>query len=125
MLDETEPLTGRLINAVRSDLLLERGVPRMVECNVESALGGVLDADGVIKRWMDVYADEPMFTAMGAAAPPSAVDARYDAIRADVGPGKVTGMLFTCGRSRIVVASWASTWSCIRSSGSSRTSRGG
>jgi hypothetical protein len=97
LLDETEPLTGRLINAVRSDLLLERGVPRMVECNVESALGGVLDADGVIKRWMDVYADEPMFTAMGAAAPPSAVDARYDAIRADVGPGKVTGMLFTAG----------------------------
>lgn len=97
LLDESEPLTGRLINAIRSDLLLERGVPRMVECNVESALGGVLDADGVIKRWMDVYVDEPMFTAMGAAAPPSAIDARFDAIRADVGPGKVTAMLFTAG----------------------------
>ncbi|GAA1608068.1 hypothetical protein GCM10009789_73130 [Kribbella sancticallisti] len=97
LLDDSEPLTGRLINAIRSDLLLERGVPRMVECNVESALGGVLDADGVIKRWMEVYRDEPMLTAMGAAAPPSAIDARFDAIRADVGPGKVTAMLFTAG----------------------------
>ncbi|MFC5266434.1 hypothetical protein ACFPJ1_30335 [Kribbella qitaiheensis] len=97
LLDDTEPLTGRLINAIRSDLLLEQGVPRMVECNVESALGGVLDADGVIKRWMDVYAGEPLFRAIGAAAPPSAVDARYDAIRSDVGPGKVTAMLFTAG----------------------------
>jgi hypothetical protein len=97
LLNDSEPLTGRLINAIRSDLLLERGVPRMVECNVESALGGVLDADGVIKRWMEVYRDEPLFTAMGAAAPPSAVDARFDAIRADVGPGKVTGMIYTSG----------------------------
>lgn len=95
LIDDSEPLTGRLINAIRSDLLLERGVPRMVECNVESALGGVLDADGVIKRWMEVYRDEPMFTAMDAAAPPSAVDGRFDAIRADVGPGKVTGMIYT------------------------------
>jgi hypothetical protein len=97
LLDDSEPLTGRLINAIRSDLLLERGVPRMVECNVESALGGVLDADGVIKRWMDVYVDEPMFRDLKAAAPPSAVDARFDAIRADVGPGQVTAMLFTAG----------------------------
>lgn len=95
LIDDSEPLTGRLINAIRSDLLLERGVPRMVECNVESALGGVLDADGVIKRWMEVYRDEPMFTALDAAAPPSAVDGRFDAIRADVGPGKVTGMIYT------------------------------
>jgi len=95
LLDDDEPLTGHLLNAIRSDLLLERGVPRMVECNVESALGGVLDADGVIKRWMEVYSDEPMFTAMGAAAAPSAVDGRFDAIRADVGPGKVTAMIYT------------------------------
>ena len=97
LLDDDEPLTGRLINAIRSDLLLEGGVPRMVECNVESALGGVLDADGVIKRWMEVYRDEPLLTAMDAAAPPSAVDARFDAIRSDVGPGKVTGMIYTSG----------------------------
>ncbi|MEV6288199.1 hypothetical protein [Kribbella sp. NPDC051770] len=97
LLDDNEPLTGRLINAIRSDLLLERGVPRMVECNVESALGGVLDADGVIKRWMDVYVGEQMFRDLKAAAPPSAVDARFDAIRADVGAGKVTAMLFTAG----------------------------
>ncbi|WBQ06430.1 hypothetical protein [Kribbella sp. CA-293567] len=97
LLDDDEPLTGRLINAIRSDLLLERGVPRMVECNVESALGGVLDADGVIKRWMEVYRDEPMFTAMDAAAPPSAVDARFDAIRSDVGPDQVTAMVYTSG----------------------------
>jgi hypothetical protein len=97
LLDDSEPLTGRLINAIRSDLLLERGVPRMVECNVESALGGVLDADGVIKRWMEAYAEEPMFRDLRAAAPPSAIDARFDAIRADVGPGKVTAMLFTAG----------------------------
>ncbi|WP_328329279.1 hypothetical protein OHA70_05645 [Kribbella sp. NBC_00382] len=97
LLDDSEPLTGRLINAIRSDLLLERGVPRMVECNVESALGGVLDADGVIKRWMEVYRDEPVFTAMGAAAPSSAIDGRFDAIRADVGPGKTTGMVYAAG----------------------------
>ncbi|MEV8374531.1 hypothetical protein AB0P21_17460 [Kribbella sp. NPDC056861] len=97
LLDDSEPLTGRLINAIRSDLLIERGVPRMVECNVESALGGVLDADGVIRRWAEVYRDEPLFAAMGATAPPSPVDARFDAIRADVGPGKVTGMIYTSG----------------------------
>lgn len=97
LLDESEPLTGRLMGSIRSDLLLDNGVPRFVECNVESAVGGVRDSDGTIARWMEAYAGDPVLTAAGIAAPPSAVDARFDAMRADLGAGASVAMLFTAG----------------------------
>jgi glutathionylspermidine synthase len=97
LLDESEPLTGRLMSAVRSDVLLERGVPRFVEFNVGSALGGVRDSEGTVARWLQAYAEDPVLRAAGVAGPPSATDARFDALRAFVGPRARVAMLFNVG----------------------------
>jgi hypothetical protein len=96
LLDEDEPLTDRLVAAVRADVLLENGVPRLVECNIDSALGGVFDSDGIARRFLAAYADDPVLSAAGVAVPPSAIDARYEAMKADLGlaDGAPVAMLF-------------------------------
>src|SRR6266508_3583371 len=96
LLDEDQPLTERLIAAVRADVLLERGVPRLVECNIDSALGGVFDSDGIARRFLAAYDGEPALDAAGVRTPGSAMDARFASMKAELElpDGAPVAMLF-------------------------------
>ncbi|TDD25261.1 hypothetical protein E1218_15250 [Kribbella turkmenica] len=99
LLDEALPLTDDLIGGVRADILLAGGTPYVVEANIDSALGGAHDSDGVAQRFLKAYDGDPVLGGIGLTAPPSAVDARYEAVRSAL---ELTGqdrlaMLFTTG----------------------------
>ena len=99
LLDEDLPLTEDLLGGVRADILLADGTPYVVEANIDSALGGAHDSDGVARRFLAAYAGDPVLEALGLTAPPSAVDARYEAVRTAL---SLTGqdrlaMVFTTG----------------------------
>lgn len=99
LLGEDLPLTEELIGGVRADILLADGTPYVVEANIDSALGGAHDSDGVARRFLASYDDDPVLAGIGLAAPPSAVDARYEAVRSAL---SLTGedrlaMVFTTG----------------------------
>jgi hypothetical protein len=66
---------------VRADILLANGTPYLVEANIDSALCGAHDSDGVAQRFLAAYDGDPVLSALGLTAPPSAVDARYEAVR--------------------------------------------
>lgn len=85
MLPTDEPLGAHLLAAVRPDVLLSGGVPRVVEFNIDSSIGGVLDADTVIERFTRVYADRGVLDAVPVRPAPSAMDTRFAAIRATLG----------------------------------------
>jgi glutathionylspermidine synthase len=82
-LDESAPLTSDLIVAVRPDVLMSGGVPKFVECNVDSALGGAFDSDGIARRFLAAYSGLPVSLSV----PESAVDARFHAMRDQLGLG--------------------------------------
>lgn len=82
-LDESAPLTEDLIVAVRPDVLMSGGVPKFVECNVDSALGGAFDSDGIARRFLAAYSGLPVSLSV----PESAVDARFLAMRDQLGLG--------------------------------------
>jgi glutathionylspermidine synthase len=82
-LDESAPLTSDLIVAVRPDVLMSGGVPKFVECNVDSALGGAFDSDGIARRFLDAYSGLPVSLSV----PESAVDTRFHAMRDQLGLG--------------------------------------
>ncbi|MFI6828589.1 hypothetical protein ACIBG5_15895 [Kribbella sp. NPDC050241] len=99
LLDEDLPLTEDLLGGVRADILLADGTPYVVEANIDSALGGAHDSDGVAQRFLAAYDGDPVLDGIGLAAPPSAVDARYEAVRSAL---ELTGtdrlaMIFTTG----------------------------
>jgi hypothetical protein len=99
LLDEDLQLTSALLGGVRADILFADGTPYVVEANIDSALGGAHDSDGVAQRFLEVYAGDPVLDEVGLTAPPSAVDARYEAVRAAL---KLTGsdrlaLVFTTG----------------------------
>ncbi|WP_406050904.1 hypothetical protein [Kribbella sp. NBC_00889] len=99
LLDEDLPLTEDLLGGVRADILLADGTPYVVEANIDSALGGAHDSDGVAQRFLAAYDGDPVLDRIGLAAPPSAVDARYEAVRSAL---ELTGtdrlaMIFTTG----------------------------
>ena len=99
LLDEDLPLTEELLGGVRADILLADGTPYVVEANIDSALGGAHDSDGVARRFLAAYAGDPVLDAVGLTAPPSAVDARYEAVRAALGLTEADrlAMVFTTG----------------------------
>ncbi|MFK4086675.1 hypothetical protein ACI2LF_21390 [Kribbella sp. NPDC020789] len=101
LLDEELPLTADLLGGVRADILLAGGTPYMVEANVDSALGGAHDSDGIAARFLAAYAGDPVLDAIGLTAPPSAVDARYEAVRSalSLGGQDRLAMVFTTGGS--------------------------
>ncbi len=68
-----------MLGGVRADILLADGTPYIVEANIDSALGGAHDSDGIAARFLAAYAGDPLLA--GLTAPPSAVDARYEAMR--------------------------------------------
>ena len=99
LLDESLPLTADLLGGVRADILLSGGVPCVVEANIDSALGGAHDSDGVAARFLAAYRGDPVLDGLGLTAPASAVDARYEAVRTAL---SLTGddrlaMVFTTG----------------------------
>ncbi|MER7334351.1 MULTISPECIES: hypothetical protein [unclassified Micromonospora] len=85
LLDDDEPLTEALLDAFRPDVLLSDGVPRFVEYNIDSSLGGAFDADTTVRRFVDVYRRRGLTDRIRLAAAPSAVDQRFAAIRAGLG----------------------------------------
>ncbi|WP_433162308.1 hypothetical protein [Kribbella sp. CA-247076] len=99
LLDEDLPLTEDLIGGVRADILLAGGTPYVVEANIDSALGGAHDSDGVARRFLAAYEGDPVLDGVGLTTPPSAVDARYEAVRSalDLTGEDRLAMLFTTG----------------------------
>jgi hypothetical protein len=95
-LDEAEPLTPELLVAMRPDILLSGGIPHFVECNIDSALGGAFDSDGIARRFLEAYAARGI-TGIGDAG--SAVDTRFHAMREQLGlaAGATSLILFHMG----------------------------
>ncbi|MEI8408370.1 MULTISPECIES: hypothetical protein [unclassified Kribbella] len=101
LLAEDLPLSEELLGGVRADILLADGTPYVVEANIDSALGGAHDSDGVARRFLSAYGGDPVLSGIGLTAPASAVDARYEAVRSALGmsgPDRLA-MLFTTGGS--------------------------
>lgn len=98
-LDEEEVLSEDLLLAIRPDILLADGVAKVVECNIDSALGGAFDSDGIAERFVEAYAGDPALDSVRIEPPPSAVDARYFAMRDSLGlsEGAKVGLLFHMG----------------------------
>lgn len=96
-LDEDAPLTGDLTVAVRPDVLMSGGVPKFVECNVDSALGGAFDSDGIARRFLAAYTGHGVPVSLS--VPESAVDARFHAMRDQLGlaDGATSVILFHMG----------------------------
>lgn len=84
LLAENEGLGDWLIGAVRADALLEHGVPRLVECNIDSALGGVFDSDSIARRFLAAYQGDPVLGRAEVRTPPAAMDARFAAMRREL-----------------------------------------
>ncbi|MPZ82086.1 MAG: hypothetical protein GEV28_17505 [Actinophytocola sp.] len=98
-LDETEPLTEELLVAVRPDVLISDGVPKFVECNIDSALGGAYDSDGIARRFLAAYREHGVPESVRLRAPESAVDTRFEAMREqlDLPDGATSVVLFHMG----------------------------
>ncbi|MGH3759434.1 hypothetical protein [Actinophytocola sp.] len=98
-LDGAEPLTPELLVAMRPDVLLSGGVPRFVECNIDSALGGAFDSDGIAHRFLAAYREMGIADAVGITDAGSAVDARFHAMREqlDLPDGSTSLVLFHMG----------------------------
>jgi glutathionylspermidine synthase len=98
-LDEDAPLTEDLIVAVRPDVLMSGGVPRFVECNVDSALGGAFDSDGIARRFLAAYTAHGITGRVPLAVPESAVDTRFHAMKDQLGlaDGATSVILFHMG----------------------------
>jgi glutathionylspermidine synthase len=98
-LDEDAPLTDDLMVAVRPDVLMSGGVPKFVECNVDSALGGAFDSDGIARRFLAAYDSHGVTGALPLAVPESAVDTRFHAMRDqfDLADGATSVILFHMG----------------------------
>jgi glutathionylspermidine synthase len=96
-LDESAPITEDLVVAVRPDVLLSGGVPRFVECNVDSALGGAFDSDGIARRFLAAYTEHNVPVSLS--VPESAVDTRFHAMRDQLGldEGATSVVLFHMG----------------------------
>ena len=99
LLFEDFPLSEELLGGVRADILLANGTPYVVEANIDSALGGAHDSDGVAQRFLSAYDGDPVLDAVGLTAPASAVDARYEAVRSalELSGQDRLAMLFTTG----------------------------
>lgn len=88
LLVREERLGEHLLAALRADIVVDHGVPKFVEINIDGAVGGTAQADLVSTRFRSVYVAE--LPEVSLAVPPSAVDARFTQIRKSFdGPGEV------------------------------------
>jgi hypothetical protein len=92
LLDRAEPLGAHLLAAIRPDILLEQGIPRFVELNIDGALGGVLQGDQIASRFHDSYQRDGHGPEI--MTPPPALDARARAIRETLGLPDGAAVLF-------------------------------
>lgn len=88
LLMEDDPLTEDLLVAGRPDILMSGGVPKFVEFNIDSALGGALDSDMLSARFAKAYLADGITDRYGLHAPASSVDGRYRAIADWLGPDR-------------------------------------
>jgi hypothetical protein len=95
-LDEAEPLTSELLVAMRPDILLSHDVPLFVECNIDSALGGAFDSDGIARRFLAAYTAAGITDRVAITDAGSAVDTRFRAMRGqlDLAEGSTSLILF-------------------------------
>ncbi|WP_410809109.1 hypothetical protein [Micromonospora sp. 067-2] len=84
LLDDSEPLTEALLAAYRPDVLFVDGVPKFVEYNIDSSLGGGFDADTVIQRFTQLYREQGIVGELPLRAAPSLLDQRFVAIREEL-----------------------------------------
>ncbi|MEV7457105.1 hypothetical protein [Pseudarthrobacter oxydans] len=76
-------LAEDLLVSARPDILIERGVPRFVEINIDGSLGGTWQADTLAERHLEIVARAGLGDRVS--APASAVDARFAEIRRSLG----------------------------------------
>jgi hypothetical protein len=88
LVNEAEPLTEDLLVAGRPDILLCGGVPKFVEFNIDSALGGALDSDMLAARFAEAYLADGITDRVGLHAPPSSIQGRFQAIADWLGPAR-------------------------------------
>ena len=81
MLDPDEPLTEHLLQSMRPDVLLAGGVPKVVEFNGDSSLGGVFDSDTTAARFLAEFQRAGIVATRPMSTPPSGVDVRYEVVR--------------------------------------------
>lgn len=81
LLDESEELSDGLLAAYRPDILISGGVPKFVEYNIDSSLGGGFDADTVVHRYAKLYAEKGILDGLPVRPAPSLLDRRFVAIR--------------------------------------------
>ncbi|WP_420884037.1 hypothetical protein [Micromonospora sp. CPCC 205547] len=85
LLNEDEPLHEGLLAAYRPDVLVSGGVPRFVEYNIDSSLGGGFDADTVIYRYAELFRKQRLLDGLAVRPAPSLLDQRFVAIRETLG----------------------------------------
>ncbi|HEV2887605.1 MAG TPA: hypothetical protein VGX49_11880 [Jatrophihabitans sp.] len=88
LLNEAETLSENLLVAGRPDILLSGGVPKFVEFNIDSALGGALDSDMIATRFAEVYLADGITDRIGLHAPPPAIEGRFRALADWLGPAR-------------------------------------
>lgn len=81
MLDPDEPLTEHLLVSMRPDILLAGGVPKVVEFNGDSSLGGVFDSDTTATRFLAEFQRAGILATQPMTIPPSGVDVRFEVVR--------------------------------------------
>ncbi|MFJ6194568.1 hypothetical protein [Micromonospora sp. NPDC092111] len=81
LLDESEELSEALLAAYRPDVLISGGVPKIVEYNIDSSLGGGFDADTVVRRYATLYQEQGILDGLPVRPAPSLLDQRFVAIR--------------------------------------------
>ncbi|WP_405532367.1 hypothetical protein OG592_33315 [Streptomyces avidinii] len=81
LLDPAEPLGPHLLTSLRADVMVERGVPKVVELNIDGAIGGAIEADLIAAQFQELYAGPAVAGAQEPVGPlrtpPSAVDAFF------------------------------------------------
>ncbi|MDI5938950.1 hypothetical protein QLR68_12430 [Micromonospora sp. DH15] len=85
LLDTDEVLSEALLPAYRPDVLISGGVPKFVEYNIDSSLGGGFDADTVVYRYAKLYAERGILDGLAVRPAPSLLDQRFVAIRDELG----------------------------------------
>ncbi|MGW3204219.1 hypothetical protein [Streptomyces sp. NPDC001135] len=77
LLDPDAPLGEELLTSVRADVMVERGVPRVLELNIDGAVGGAIEGDLIATQFQELYA-AALSAEAGTVAlrtPPSSLDA--------------------------------------------------
>lgn len=85
LLREDEPVADHLLAAMRPDIITESGVPKIVELNIDGAVGGAPRADLLAPRFLAFYRDTPLADSLGLTAPPPAIEARSASMHSGLG----------------------------------------